>query len=40
MPIIKLGISNCEKILASISHDFTLKFYDITEIDELINNEK
>ena len=34
MPITKLGISRCERILGSISHDMTLKFYDISELDE------
>lgn len=39
MPITKLGISRCERILGSLSHDMTLKFYDISELDEYMDSE-
>lgn len=39
MPITKISISNCQRILASISHDYTVKFYDLTEQEEAIEDE-
>ncbi len=40
-PINKIDISSCNRILASISDDNCVKFYDISEIVEFMeNNEK
>jgi len=42
MPITKLSLSRCKKILASISHDCAVRFYDLSEIWEFLeeNEEK
>lgn len=37
----KLGISHCGWILASLSSDYTVKFYDIEYvIDDMVNNDE
>lgn len=38
-PVSKIGISACGRILASIGNDYCVKFYDISEIDEFIQNK-
>ncbi len=37
MPITKLSLSRCKRILASISHDFAVRFYDLSEIDNFLS---
>ena len=32
MSITKLGVSHCQRIVASLSHDMTVNFYDLTEL--------
>jgi len=36
MPITKLSLSRCRRILASISHDCAVRFYDLSEIDAFL----
>ena len=38
-PVSKIDISNCGRILASIGNDYCVKFYDISEIDDFIQNK-
>lgn len=39
MPITKIELSRCKKFLASISHDNCIKFYDISEILTIGEND-
>lgn len=39
MPITKLELSHCERFLASISHDDTIKFYDLNDILTIAENQ-
>lgn len=38
-PVSKIGISSCKRILASIGNDYCVKFYDISEIEEFLQNK-
>ena len=38
-PVSKIGISNCGRILGSIGNDYCVKFFDISEIDDFIQNK-
>ena len=39
-PINKIDISSCKRILASISDDYCVRFYDISEITEFMENSE
>ena len=40
MAISEMSISRCKKILASISDDCCVRFYDISNLDEFLNEDK
>ncbi len=40
MPIAKLSLSRCRRVLASISHDCAVRFYDLSEIHAFLDQDE